>query len=175
MDWYVLRSHPQKENFLFTQVSTTGIEVFYPRLRVRPANPRSRKIIPYFPGYLFVFMDPAAMGISIFQWMPCSAGLVCFGGEPASVPEGFIQMLKQKMIALADPEKERGEIYKKGELVRVSAGPFAGYSGLFDHCVTGQQRVCILLRFLNDRQVMVELDGDSIEKSSERQPGPYPG
>jgi transcriptional antiterminator RfaH len=37
---------------------------------VRPVNPRARKTRPYFPGYLFVQADLAAVGLVEFRWMP---------------------------------------------------------------------------------------------------------
>ena len=55
--WYALRSKSRKEDAVWRQLQSQGYEVFYPCLRVHPVNPRSRKIVPYFPGYLFVEVD----------------------------------------------------------------------------------------------------------------------
>ena len=85
-NWYALRSKPRKEEVVWKQVRTQGFEAYFPRLRVNPVNPRSRKLRPYFPGYLFVYADLEEVGVSVFQWMPHSIGLVCFGGEPAASP-----------------------------------------------------------------------------------------
>ena len=60
--WYALRSKTRKEDIVWKQVNSRGIEVFFPRIRVHPVNPRSRKIKPYFPGYMFVRLDLAEMG-----------------------------------------------------------------------------------------------------------------
>ena len=63
--WYALRSKPCKEDILWRQVGLRGFECFYPRLRVKPVNPRSRKIRPYFPGYMFVRADLSEAGNSV--------------------------------------------------------------------------------------------------------------
>ena len=42
--WYALRSKPQKEEVVSKQVRERGFEVFYPRLRVNPVNPKVAKI-----------------------------------------------------------------------------------------------------------------------------------
>ena len=37
--WYVIRSKPNKEEFLAGQLSAYGIKVFYPRIRVKTVRP----------------------------------------------------------------------------------------------------------------------------------------
>ncbi|HEB63956.1 MAG TPA: hypothetical protein ENJ02_00220, partial [Chloroflexi bacterium] len=64
-NWYVLRSKARKEDAVYAQALQRGLEVFYPRLRVNPVNPRARKVRPYFPGYMFVRVDLEAVGRSV--------------------------------------------------------------------------------------------------------------
>ena len=52
LQWYALRSKPNKEGPLWREVHAQGFEVFYPEIRVQPVNPRSRKVRPDFPGYM---------------------------------------------------------------------------------------------------------------------------
>lgn len=54
LQWFVLRSKPNKEDFFYDQLLAHRLEVFYPCIRVQVVNPRTRKIKPYFPGYLFI-------------------------------------------------------------------------------------------------------------------------
>ena len=95
--WYVIRSKPRKEEALWRQVKSKDIEVYFPRLRVNPVNPRSRKLVPYFPGYMFVQVDLEEIGLSTLQWMPYSIGLVSFGGEPAAVQEHLIHEIRKRV------------------------------------------------------------------------------
>jgi len=78
LNWYVIRSKPNKEDFFFDQLLARRLEVFHPRIRVRTINPRARKFRPYFPSYLFVHADFEQIDASALHWMPGSAGLVCF-------------------------------------------------------------------------------------------------
>lgn len=161
--WYALRSKPQKEDVVWRQLQAKGVDVFYPRLRVNPVNPRAKKIKPYFPGYMFVNFDLEEMGISAFQWMPHALGLVTFGGEPSAVPEHLIYAIRNKVQAIVDAGGEKLDGLKPGDIVRVQTGPFAGYEAIFDERLPGTERVRVLLEFLNRRQVPVELLAAHIE------------
>jgi len=163
--WYALRSKPRKEDVVWRQLRLDGVEVFYPRLRVNPVNPRSKKIKPYFPGYLFVYIDIEQTGISRFQWMPHTIGLVSFGGEPAHVPENLIIELQKRVAEIAEAGGEVFDGLKTGDKVRISSGPFQGYEAIFDARVSGTERVRVLLELLtNKRKVPIELSSGSIEK-----------
>lgn len=156
--WYVVRSKPNKEDFLARQFEAYGIKVFYPRLRVSPVNPRARKTRSYFPGYLFVQVDLQVTGSSTLQWMAGAANLVSFGGEPAPVPDTLITALERRVEEINASNKTGVNNIKRGESVRIQAGPFAGYDAIFDGRISGQERVRVLLRFLEKRQVSVELE-----------------
>ena len=163
--WYALRSKPRKEEVVWRQVRSQGFESFYPRLRVNPVNPRSSKIRPYFPGYMFVKADLEAVGISLFQWMPHSMGLVCFGGEPANVPENLIHTIRKRVEEIAAAGGELFEGLKPGDVVRISDGPFRGYEAIFDTRLPGSERVRVLLELLgNQRRVPVELHAGQIQR-----------
>ncbi len=162
--WYSLHSHPNKEDLLWQQLTASGFETFYPRVKVNPVNPRARKIRPYFPGYMFVHADLEVVGKSVLQWMPYSTGLVAFGGEPAAVPENLISVLKQKLDVINQAGGEIFDHLKPGDVVDISAGPFAGYEAIFDVKLPGSERVRVLLQMLNRRQVPVELSTGQIQK-----------
>ncbi len=159
LQWYALRSKPRKEEFVWKQLLSQEIEAFYPRLRVHPVNPRAKKIKPYFPGYLFVFTDLGEHGLSYFQWMPHTLGLVMYGDEPASVPEHLINILKKRVREIAEAGGEVFDGLKPGDSIWIHDGPFAGYEAIFDARVPGKERVRVLLEFLNNRRsVPIELD-----------------
>ena len=123
--WYALRSKPRKEEVVSKQARDQGFEVFFPRLKVHTVNPRARAIQPYFPGYLFVRADIDAVGMSIFQWMPHSVGLVCFGGEPAPVPDNLVHAIRQRVVVQHtqkrnDPGTARRELARAVPLQRAA-------------------------------------------------------
>lgn len=163
--WYALRSKPRKEDVVWRQVTSQGFESYYPRLRVHPVNPRSRKLRPYFPGYLFVKADLEEAGMSVFQWMPHSLGLITFGGEPAAVPPHLIDAIRKRVDQINAAGGEIFDGLEAGEAVRISDGPFRGYEAIFDMRLPGTERVRVLLELLgNQRQVPVELDASQIER-----------
>lgn len=162
--WYALRSKARKEDVVFRQLFDQDLEIFYPRLRVNPVNPRSKKHQPYFPGYLFVRLDLEEMGVSAFKWMPHTLGLVSFGGEPAIVPENLIQEIRKKIQIIEDAGGEVFEGLDQGDIIQIEHGPFAGYEAIFDAKLPGSERVRVLLQLLDARQVPVELSSSSIQK-----------
>jgi transcriptional antiterminator RfaH len=161
--WYALKSKPQKEEVVTKQMRVRGFEVFYPRLRVNPVNPRSRKYRSYFPGYLFVRVDIDAVGLSTFQWLPHSNGLVSFGGEPSTVPDNLIHAIMRRVKEIAEAGGEVCDDLHKGDVVRIGYGPFEGYEAIFDTRLPGTERVRVLLQFLSDRYVPIELDASQLE------------
>ena len=163
--WYALRSKPRKEEVLWKQVRDKGFETYFPRLRVNPVNPRSRKLRPYFPGYLFVKADVEEVGLSVFQWMPHSVGLVSFGGEPASVPENLIYAISKRLEEIAASGGEVLDGLKQGDVVRIDYGPFEGYEAIFDERLPGTERVRVLLQLINNaRRVPMEMNVGQIRK-----------
>jgi transcription antitermination factor NusG len=167
--WYALRSKPRKEDVVWRQVRMHDIEVFYPRLKVQPVNPRSRKVRPYFPGYMFVKVEIEEVGLSTFQWMPHALGLVCFGDEPAIVPDNLIYEISKRVDEIAAAGGELFDGLSQGDQVMISDGPFSGYEAIFDVRIPGSERVRVLLQLLNSqRQVPVELDSGQIERIRKR-------
>jgi transcription elongation factor/antiterminator RfaH len=155
--WYVLHSKPHKEELLAEQLELRRIETFAPHIRVQVVNPRARKIRAYFPGYLFVHVDLEQIGLSALQYVPGSAGLISFGGEPAFVPDGLIHAIRQRVQEIDSAGGELFDVLKPGDTVMVHSGPFAGYEAIFDVRLPGTERVRILLKLLRNRTLPVEL------------------
>lgn len=167
--WYALRSKPRKEDIVWRQCREQGYEVFYPRLRVQPVNPRARKVKAYFPGYLFVHIDLETVGLSAFQWMPHSIGLVMFGGEASSVPDNLINAIQQRVEEIAAAGGEVFDGLKKGDKVLINYGPFEGYEAIFDTRLPGSERVRVLLELLsNQRQISIELNVSNIQQKNRK-------
>ena len=163
--WYVIQNKYQKESSLYQLLRDKGFEVFYPRLRVNPVNPRAKKEKPYFPGYMFVRTDLSEVQITTFQRMPYAIGLVNFGGEPATVPEHVVDTIRKNVEDLGTA-RQNGQKFRPGESVKVLNGPFSGYDGIFDKSLAGETRVQILLSLLNNKKIMLELASTDVEKSA---------
>jgi len=160
--WYALRSKPHREEALWREATARGFEVYYPRIRVQPVNPRARKVRPYFPGYLFIQADIEASGHSAFAYMPHSGGLVCCGSEPAPVPDLLIRAIRLR-VGEGDLAQDRpGDGLRSGDGVLIEAGAFAGCQAVFDRRLSGKDRVRVLLHLLNNRLIALDLPSGQI-------------
>jgi transcription antitermination factor NusG len=163
--WYVLRSKPHKEQALSDLALGWAMDVFYPRIRVEPVNPRSRKIRPYFPGYLFAKADLETAGSSFLRHIPMSMGVVEFGGQPAVVGEEIINQLRRHLGLLNARPASPTDRFKPGDKVIITSGAFEGYEALFDASLPGSMRVRVLLAMLNGRQIRAAISASSLEPS----------
>lgn len=180
--WYTLHVKPHRERAVYKLLRSPGwlphlapledpeqtYEVFLPSVRVQPVNPRASKVRPFFPGYLFVCFDMDAVGVHAFDRIPGAHGLVSFGDQPAIVPPNLIASLRKRMTELSLTGEEAAKKYQRGDLLRITAGPFAGYEALFDDHLPGTARVQVLLAFLDQNSVKLRLDADSITKKPNR-------
>jgi transcription antitermination factor NusG len=161
--WFAVQSKPNREDALSEQLRAREVEVYYPRIRVFPVNPRARKIKAYFPGYLFVHVDLAVTGISVLQFCPFAKGLVSFDNEPAEVSEMLIAAIRRKVDAVNAAGGEVFAALRPGDRVTIDSGPFAGYEAIFNEKLPGRERVKVLLLLLSGgRQVPLELNPGQI-------------
>lgn len=168
LQWYIFQSKSRKEDLLREQLRLREIETFFPVLRVKPVNPRARKVKPYFPGYVFGKLDLGDVGRSLIDWIPGAIGLVSFGGDPASVPDHFINTLREHLDRI-NAHAQATSQYKPGDVVAIREGAFAGYEAIFDVQLPGRDRVEVLLKMLQGYHLRVELPVDQItlkDKSS---------
>ena len=161
--WYVIQSKPHKENQLCSYLRAQGLEVYYPTLQVKPANPRSSKIRPLFPRYLFVHTNLEEIGMSALRWLPHAIGIVQFDGYAAPVPDAIMFELKRRVDALQAAGGPTFDGLKPGDRVRITQGALAGYEALFDMRLSGGERVQVLLEMLG-RQVRMQLHASAIER-----------
>ena len=162
VNWYVLQSKPRKEAFLYKQLLVYRIEAYLPSVRVEPVNPRARKEQPFFPGYLFIHVDLKSISISDLRWMPGAIGLVCYGGEPAYVPDGLVRTIQTQVDEVRIAELGNIDRFKSGDLVVIKDGPFAEYKAIFDRRLSGHDRVCVLLEMLKGQKMRLELSANEL-------------
>jgi len=175
-NWYALHVKPHKERsvcrlldsperlsaLMLSAEVAESLSVFFPSVRVKPVNPRSAKVRPFFPGYVFVHADLELVGVSALNRVPGANGLVSFGDTPAIVPPALIVELKQRMVQI---EQAGGLVFddlKPGDPVRIIDGPFAGYEAVFDMRLPDSERVQVLLAFLSDYPQRLKIEQSKI-------------
>jgi transcriptional antiterminator RfaH len=149
--WYALETKPHKERAVHLRLLQKGI------LAYLPCIPGS--YTPYFPGYVFVSADLSQTGLSLFNWLPGSKGLVQFGEQPTAVPDTVITSLKKH---LTNTPTEVNPTFHHGAPVKIVDGPLAGYTALFDRYLSGQARVQLLLSLLGTEGRLVTLVASSV-------------
>jgi transcription antitermination factor NusG len=167
--WFVLQSKPRKEEFLCGQLASHRLEFYCPRIPVRTVNPRARKMMPYFPGYVFVHVDLEQVQLSSLRWMPGALGVVSVDREPAYVPESLLAAIRTRVSDFNRFSGNAGPArFQAGADVLIQYGPFAGYKAIFDAGLPGSERVRVLLSLLRGRQIRMELPSNFIELPAQR-------
>lgn len=162
LHWYVMHSKPQKEAILRERLRIQRIEVYLPSIRVKPVNPRARKEQPFFPGYLFIHVDLEQISLSELRRMPGATGVVCYGGEPASVGDSLIRTIQEQIQLIAELNNQSADRFKSGEWVVINDGPFANYRAMFDCRLSGEDRVRVLLELLQGQKMRLELSAGQL-------------
>jgi len=159
--WYVMQSKPNREFFLLSQLELNDIKTYLPVIRTM-YNERRIRIKPFFPGYLFVYVDLSERGTSCLQWIPGSKGMVMFDGQPPSVPESFIEELKWKLERINIRQESRFSKISEGYPVKIVHGPFEGYQAIFNDYLPEKDRVKLLLKTLADNAFSIEIPASDI-------------
>lgn len=163
LGWYVMHSKPQKEAFLRERLRIQRIDVYLPSIRVKPVNPRARKEQPFFPGYLFVNVDLEEISASELRRMPGATGLVCYGGEPASIGDSLIRAIQEQIEDIIEANDRSVDRFKSGDWVVINDGPFANYKAMFDCRLSGQDRARVLLELLQGQKMRLELSAQHLQ------------
>lgn len=161
--WYALNSKPNHEEALSQYLRSLNIDVFYPCLRVKPVNPRSRKIRPYFPGYIFAKFDLEEVGASIIQYSPYIKKIVSYGNDPIPVVETLIEAIRHKIEEINKSGQFSVSEILPGTRVKIQNGLFDGHEAIFNLKISGRDRVRVLITVLNNQGHWLELNSSDIK------------
>jgi transcriptional antiterminator RfaH len=160
--WYVISTKVRREHFAQEQLERRGVETFLPRIfepRRLPVKPR---IAPLFPSYLFVHIDIEAQYFDVV-WTPGVRKFIGFGALPCPVDDAVVDFLHARVgregVLVALP------VFKQGDMVRITYGPFEGLVGIIENPGCGRGRVRVLMELLR-RQTRVEVPQQIIERVS---------
>ena len=126
------------------QLSRLASEVLLPLAwrRIRRWGKKVDSVGPLFPGYLFARFN-FERDYSQVRYARGVRELICFGPQPAIVPEWIINQLKARCASGPVELFERALV--PAERVMVIDGPFREFEGMFERYTSGQERVAILL------------------------------
>jgi transcriptional antiterminator NusG len=93
---------------------------------------------------------------------------VGYGENPTPIPDHVIIEIRRRV----DESQQKDPLglgqFRRGDRVRITAGPFEGFEGMFDARLGGKTRSRILLEFVG-RLTATEVDIRTLEKV---RPGP---
>ena len=159
--WYALSTKSRQERVASTTLIALGMTVFLPLTReVHQWSDRKRAVlVPLFPGYLFIRINPWKNGkISVLQ----APGIVNFVGNqtgPLPIPDSEIDSIR---IMFQRGARFSPHAYlKEGDRVRIVRGPLTGIEGTFLRSGTRTQLV-ISINIIQ-RSVAVVVSGQDVE------------
>ena len=148
--WYVIRTKPNSDRLASSAIEAQGFESFMPRVNV-PAGNHLRKLVPLFPGYLFLRCDIERHNLPVISRLPGVLGWVRFDSRVPSVPDEVIDELRGRLDAI----HESGGLwqrFKVGQLVHLAHGKLDGLATVLEEPNTPEDRIRVLLDFMG-RQV----------------------
>lgn len=153
--WYCVHTLPRAESKALEHLQRQGYECFLPRLqrRLLRGGRRQNVLEALFPRYLFLRADAEITSLAPVRSTRGAVGLVRTAGLPATVPDDFIERLRDDADAdglIALPERR----LLPGERVTITDGPLAGLQGIYTQ-TQSEQRALVLLEILGGVQTAV--------------------
>ena len=171
--WYAVHTYSGHENKVKTNIErraeSLGLKHKISQILVpveeesRTRNGRrttiKRKV---FPGYVLIEMDLDDQTWYLVKNTIGVTGFVSSGNKPVPLQDHEI---KQILTALAGEGLHTRPEWRKSEVVRVTSGPFADFTGTIEEVIGDKQKVKVLISIFG-RDTPVELDFTQIERVS---------
>jgi transcriptional antiterminator NusG len=113
-----------------------------------------------FPGYVLIEMELDDQTWYLVKNTIGVTGFVSSGNKPVPLLDREVQSI---LDALAGEGMKTRPAWQKGEVIRVTAGPFADFNGNIEEINTDKQKVKVLISIFG-RDTPVELDFNQIER-----------
>ena len=173
--WYVLRAVSGKESkvkeYLDADIKNSDLseyvsQVLIPTEKVYQVRNNGKKIVKersYLPGYVLV---EAALVGEVAHHLRNTPNVIGFlGGSENPVP--LRQSEVNRILGTVDELQESGEElnvpYTVGETVKVTVGPFSGFSGLIEEVNTEKRKLKVMVKIFG-RKTPLELGFMDVEK-----------
>ncbi len=169
--WYAVHTYSGHENKVKTNIErraeSLGLKERISRILVpveeeaRNRNGRrstiKRKV---FPGYLLIEMELDDTTWYLVKNTIGVTGFVSSGNKPVPIQEREISNILEQ---LDGGTRKAKPTWQKGEVVRVTSGPFAEFTGTIEEVNTDKEKVKVLISIFG-RDTPVELDFNQIER-----------
>ncbi|MFA8436420.1 MAG: transcription termination/antitermination protein NusG [Marinifilaceae bacterium] len=174
--WYVLRTVGGKEKkvkeYIESEISNLGLQDYVTQVliptekvyQVRNGKKVSKERI-YLPGY--VLIEAALVG-EIPHILRNLTNVIGFlgdtkGGDPTPLRQSEVNRILGKVDELADKEEEINVPYFVGESVKVTDGPFNGFTGVIEEVNSEKKKLKVMVKIFG-RKTPLELNFMQVEK-----------
>lgn len=142
--WFLAQLKPNCAQIALRHLERQGFECFLPleRSTKRRGSRFASRLLPYFPGYMFVAFHNHSAPWRAIRSTQGVARLVSFGAEPTQVPNHIIEELVQNCDE--DGCVRNCASLAAGDRVRIASGPFGSFIGQVDR-IGREERVWVLL------------------------------
>jgi transcriptional antiterminator NusG len=113
-----------------------------------------------FPGYVLIEMDLDDQTWYLVKNTIGVTGFVSSGSKPVPLQDQEVQNILDTLIEGKRPSAPQ---WQKGDVIRVSSGPFADFNGTIEEVNVDKQKVKVLISIFG-RDTPVELDFNQIER-----------
>lgn len=151
--WFLVHAKTSHEKRAQAHLARQDFTTFLPEIcrTIRHARRAQTKLVPLFPGYLFVQLDPGRDRWRAIDGTIGVLRLVKAGGAPLPAPLGLVETMLEARDEAGAIDLSRSRHDKsgltKGEAVRILSGPFAELLGEIDR-LPGPERVRVLIKLM---------------------------
>ncbi|NOX20864.1 MAG: transcription termination/antitermination protein NusG [Nitrospirae bacterium] len=115
----------------------------------------------FYPGYIIVEMELNDETWHLVRSVPRVTGFVG-GANPVPLPDEEVEVIIQQIEKA--PQQPPKAQYQKGEVVRITDGPFTNFNGVVDEVDLDHGRLKVMVSIFG-RQTPVELNFYQVEKT----------
>jgi transcription antitermination factor NusG len=148
-NWFVLQTKPLKEAIVESLLREAGLRVYYPRVKEGDG-----RIHSLFPCYEFVHFDYPSQ----YRLVRFTRGVRRVVGNelgPIPIEAAVIQEIKAREVdGFIILEDDLGPP-EPGDLIEVVKGPWRGLKGIFQRTLSSEQRVMILLNYVQYQGTLI--------------------
>ena len=172
--WYVLRAISGKETkvkeYIETDVKLRGLtdkvsQVLIPTEKVVQVRNGKRivKEKPYLSGYVLVEAELVGDIAYLLRNTPNVLGFLGGMDEPTPIRQAEINRILGTVDELQETTDESLLEFAVGEVVKVNAGPFSGFSGVIEEVNAGKKTLKVMVKIFG-RSTPVDLGYTQVDK-----------
>ena len=170
--WYVVHTYSGYENraklALEERVRNAGMEGAFEEVLIPVEEPpegtkKRGAAKKFFPGYMLVRMELTDDTWHLVKGTPKVTGFVGGATNPPAISDAEVDRLTSRIMS-GEMQATPKNLYDAGENVRVTGGPFAGFSGIIEDVNPEKGRLRVLVSIFG-RATAVELDLEQVEKA----------